>query len=79
MNCTLIGIQRVDFIGADSRPVSGYNFYLTYDQPSVSGSACMKIFVSDRNYSTPVSVGDYIRINFNRYGKLFSYELCSAG
>ena len=70
----IIGYRQSSFVPKDGGDkISGYTFYLTDENPDVTGVCCDHIFVSDHRLNGFVpSLGAEIQIIYNKYGKVSS-------
>ena len=69
----VIGFRSSSFKGQDGNEVSGVNLYLTFPLDNGVGEGCERWFLVDRRLAecgyTP-HVGDNVRLEFNRFGKV---------
>lgn len=77
MNVTLIGTMVYNFKNGDGEQVSGKKFFCTYEDEKINGEGCLTFSLSPKNsfYQSPVSVGDNLRLYYNRYGKVDSFDV----
>lgn len=68
----IVGIKRSKWTPKDGgNEIAGYNLYLCYEHDDVEGMATDRIFVSDKKLQGYVpKVGDYVRVLYNRWGKV---------
>lgn len=68
----IVGMREVDFTDKDGRSVHGWSFYFTMEDSKVIGVMAGKVFVSADKlafFSHSPSVGDTVRVMYNRFGK----------
>ena len=68
----VVGFRKVDFKDQNGKPIKGYTLFLARDpdDEGIIGLEVQKIFISsDRVPYSPVE-GEYIGLNYNRYGKI---------
>lgn len=73
----IVGIRPSEFKGDDGSTISGKNFYLTYPLDKGEGLGTDRVYLTDaklRDMGFVPSVGDEVRVNFNRFGKCSGME-----
>lgn len=72
----LVGVQSLDFVGRDGKPVKGHNIFWDVQIPERYGSGrrCEKAFVREGTLSQEelkkLVPGARVRIYWNQYGSL---------
>ena len=76
----VVGKQHLDFVGKDGNRVVGVKLHCFCKKNDVEGEATESIFINARSesYDTAkaVSVGSYVDVSFNRWGKADSVQAC---
>lgn len=76
----LVGFQAKTFKFDDGKQVDGYYLFTEEKQNGVTGTACERVFVSVLKLNGYVPcLGDELKINYNRWGKVQDLELLSHG
>ncbi len=68
----LVGFRKLSGTGKQSgKPYSGYQFYLTYEDPKVTGYGVERVYIGDDYLGsyTPV-LGDRVDLVYNRWGNV---------
>lgn len=72
----VIGIQHSEFDTRDGKHVSGMFLYLSEVRNNVEGVATERIFLSNAKVGDyPPMIGDEIKVNYNRFGKVDNIEI----
>lgn len=73
----LVGYRKTSFKPKDSdRDIHGFNLYFLGKDSNVVGETCERVFLSEtKSDGYAPNVGDELRVNYNRYGKVDSVEL----
>ncbi len=69
----IVGTRDSSFTAKDGRQVNGYSFFFTMVDPHVTGLLTGKCFVSTDKLDTLSvfpHVGDSVRVQYNRFGKV---------
>lgn len=68
----IVGYRRTSFTPKDGgTQISGFNLYVSFQDPNVIGEATDRIFVSDARLNGFVpSVGVEVQIFYNKYGRV---------
>ena len=71
----VVGFARSEFKPQDkNETISGWNIYVQYEDPKVTGYKCERIYLADGKCNYAPMIGDRIKVNYNRYGKVDSIE-----
>lgn len=70
MEITIIGIRHSEFDAKDGNHVCGRTIFYSYSDSRTEGTACDKVFLSDRKFPQELSVGEVVRLMYNRFGKV---------
>lgn len=75
----IVGIKRSNFTTEDKTEITGYNVYCTYpiEKDKGEGFGTDRLYITDRklqNTGYMPKVGDEIRVEYNRYGKVAGIE-----
>lgn len=72
----VIGIAHRQYTNKQGKAVSGYNLYVTYEDRSTNGLACMREWISDPVMEdSGISIGDKVNLLYNRYGRVESIKI----
>lgn len=77
MQCTVIGVRKIDYDNKEGKHISGYRLYVLYSDNRVVGDACMEVFISSRISYNP-TVGDHVFLLYNRYGSVADVQLIAG-
>lgn len=77
----IVGIQSVSFVGKDKNKVEGVSLFCidrSYENPALNGHRVERIFLpaSKGFLASSFTVGDVLRVNYNRYGKPDTVTFC---
>jgi hypothetical protein len=74
---TVIGVQQTEFKPEDSKvSIKGANVWVGYLRKGVKGMATDRVFITEEKLQGLIlEPGDYVKINYNRFGKVVSIEL----
>lgn len=77
---TIIGLRRSKFTPQDGgQEISGWTLHMTEERDNVEGYAVEHVFASDRRlYGYTPQLGDEVKVNYNRYGRVDSVDLIQA-
>ena len=69
----VVGYARSSFQSQDNKQtITGYNIYVQYEDPKVTGYKCERIYLNDGKCEYIPQLGDKINVMYNRYGKVDS-------
>lgn len=72
MATKIIGIRPSSFKGDDGTEITGKNIYVAYPLDKGEGHGADRVFVTDKklaDWPYKPTVGDEVRLEYNRYGK----------
>lgn len=76
----LVGFQGKTFTFDDGKSTEGFYLFTEEQRSGVTGTATDRVFASNAKLNGYVPVlGDEIKINFNRWGKVQDIEVLSRG
>lgn len=71
----VVGFQRSQFTAQDNgQVITGVNIYVQCEDPKVTGYKCDRVYLGDGKCDYTPMLGDRIKVNYNRYGKVQSVE-----
>lgn len=71
MTCKVIGVEHRNFTAPDGNQISGMDIYVAYEDRRTEGLRAERVFLSDRKMEGYIPVpGDYVKLEYNRYGKV---------
>lgn len=74
----VIGFRKSSFTGKDGNEVKGMNIFVTYPSEKGVGEECERLYLSMERLAQigyEPSVGDEIKPEYNRFGKVAGLEL----
>lgn len=67
----VVGFSRSQFQAKDNNQmITGYNIYVQYEDPKVTGWKCERIYLNDGKCDYVPQIGDKINVAYNRYGRV---------
>ena len=77
---TIVGIQKHDYVSKkDGLRKLGTSLHMIYERPDIDGNGVIEEYINDAVLDTSgLSVGDEIRLFYNRWGKVEAYELLNV-
>lgn len=74
----VVGFKKVDFKDKDGKQIKGFSLHLArpFDADNAAGTEVRKEFISSQYVSYVPSVGDHVKLIYNRYGKISAIETC---
>mgnify|MGYP001085767332 CR=1 FL=1 len=74
----VIGFRKSQFKGNDGDMVKGMNIFVTYPSEKGEGEECERLYLTEQRLSEigyKPAVGDEIKPEYNRFGKVSGLEL----
>lgn len=74
----VIGFRKSEFKGDDGNMVKGMNIFVTFPSEKGEGEECERIYLTEKRLAEigyKPTVGDEIKPEYNRYGKVSGLEL----
>lgn len=74
----VIGFRKSEFKGDDGNMVKGMNIFVTFPSEKGEGEECERTYLTEKRLAEigyKPTVGDEIKPEYNRYGKVSGLEL----
>lgn len=78
----VIGYRKSDFDTKDGNHITGYNLYLSEPLQKGEGVSGERVYITDKvleESGYKPHVGDEVRLDYNRFGKVSGVTLVSPG